>query len=264
MNFSFNFLKTTLTSVVVALVCSVSFSTFAESPAKSEEGVIKDRSDAPVSTSELQKKLMGKLGVLVKEVNETPMKGLYEAVVGDEILYTDENVDFIVMGQLFDAKTQRNLTAETKERLNRINFTDLPLEDAIKTVNGNGKREIAVFSDPYCGFCKKLETSLKEMKDVTIYTFLYPVIRPDSRLLSENIWCSKDRSAAWQAQMIGGVAPAQKDPSCDTSALDRNINLGNRLQVTGTPTIFVPSGQRAPGAVGIEYLENMLAQQPAH
>lgn len=94
---------------------------------------------------------------------------------------------------------------------------------------------------------------------MTIYTFLYPVIRANSREQSEAIWCAKDRGAAWRAQMIEGKSAAPKDPKCDTSALDRNIDLGGRLQVTGTPTVFVPNGQRAPGAVSLEYLEKMLA-----
>lgn len=109
-------------------------------------------------------------------------------------MYSDATADHIIVGQLFETKTQRNLTAETKDRLSRIDFTKLPLADAIKIVNGTGARQIAVFSDPNCSFCRKLEASLKEMKDVTIYTFLYPVIRPSSLAESQNIWCAKDKA----------------------------------------------------------------------
>lgn len=219
-------------------------------------------SEEPFTLEGLRKKLIGRLGTNVSEVSETAFPGLYEAIVGPDILYTDKNADFLIMGQLFDTKTQRNLTAETKDRLNKIDFSALPLDDAIKVVQGNGSRRIAVFSDPYCTYCKKLEATLKDMNDVTIYTFLYPVIRANSREQSEAIWCAKDRGAAWRAQMIEGKSAAPKDPKCDTSALDRNIDLGGRLQVTGTPTVFVPNGQRAPGAVSLEYLEKMLAVEP--
>ena len=185
----------------------------------------------------LKKTLQGKLGIPVESVSVTPVKGVYEVVAQNEIMYSDATADHIIVGQLFETKTQRNLTAETKDR-----------------------RQIAVFSDPNCSFCRKLEASLKEMKDVTIYTFLYPVIRPSSLAESQNIWCAKDKGAAWRARMLDGVQAPAKSANCDVSAIERNIALGSKLGVTGTPTVFVPSGQRAPGAVSIEYLENMLAK----
>lgn len=208
----------------------------------------------------LKKTLQGKLGIPVDSVSVTPVKGVYEVVAQNEIMYSDATADHIIVGQLFETKTQRNLTAETKDRLSRIDFAKLPLADAIKIVNGTGARQIAVFSDPNCSFCRKLEASLKEMKDVTIYTFLYPVIRPSSLAESQNIWCAKDKGAAWRARMLDGVQAPAKSANCDVSAIERNIALGSKLGVTGTPTVFVPSGQRAPGAVSIEYLENLLAK----
>lgn len=208
----------------------------------------------------LKKTLQGKLGIPVESVSVTPVKGVYEVVAQNEIMYSDATADHIIVGQLFETKTQRNLTAETKDRLSRIDFAKLPLADAIKIVNGTGARQIAVFSDPNCSFCRKLEASLKEMKDVTIYTFLYPVIRPSSLAESQNIWCAKDKGAAWRARMLDGVQAPAKSANCDVSAIERNIALGSKLGVTGTPTVFVPSGQRAPGAVSIEYLENLLAK----
>ena len=120
----------------------------------------------------LKKTLQGKLGIPVDSVSVTPVKGVYEVVAQNEIMYSDATADHIIVGQLFETKTQRNLTAETKDRLSRIDFAKLPLADAIKIVNGTGARQIAVFSDPNCSFCRKLEASLKEMKDVTIYTVL--------------------------------------------------------------------------------------------
>ncbi len=204
--------------------------------------------------------LMQKLGLKVSEVNPTPISGLFEAVVQGEIVYVDEFANHLIMGQMFDTASQRNLTEEARERLNKIDFASLPFKDAIKTVNGNGQRTIAVFSDPNCGFCKRLEASLKDMKDVTIYTFLYPVITPSSKEVSANVWCSKDPSTTWKALMIDGKPVSQRVQDCDISSLDRNIELGRKLNVSGTPTVFVSSGHRAPGAIGPEYLEKMLSQ----
>lgn len=203
-------------------------------------------------------KLMTRVGARANTVKPAPIPGLYEAVIGNDIIYVDKDVDHIVMGQIFDTKTRKNLTQEAQEALKRIDFASLPLKDAIKTVNGDGSRTIAVFSDPNCGFCKKLESNLKDMKNVTIYTFLYPVITPTSKDISADIWCSKNPSEVWRKVMIEGKLPAKRSESCDTSALDRNVELGTSLMIDGTPTVFVPSGSRAPGAATIEHLEKML------
>lgn len=203
-------------------------------------------------------KLMTRVGARANAVKKAPIPGLYEAVIGNDIIYVDKDVDHIIMGQIFDTKTRQNLTQEAQEALKRIDFSALPLKDAIKTVNGDGSRTIAVFSDPNCGFCKKLEANLRDMKNVTIYTFLYPVITPTSKDISADIWCAKDPSDAWRKIMLEGKMPAKRSESCDISALDRNVDLGTRLLIDGTPTVFVPSGSRAPGAATVEHLEKML------
>jgi thiol:disulfide interchange protein DsbC len=184
-------------------------------------------------------------GVKVESVAKTPYSGLYEVVVGDEIIYTDEKVSFIFTGNIIDANTRRNLTEERQQKLLTIKFDELPLDQAIKTVRGNGKRVMVIFADPRCGFCRQFEQSLYKLTDVTIYTMLYPVIAPDSAEISRNIWCSKDPSRAWLDVMLKDVFPASK--SC-TTPLDKNLALGKRLRVSGTPTTFLPDGQRIVGA----------------
>lgn len=253
-------------ALCASILCCAPFSLCAQTaPDAAEKVTAPAAPEAHAQTEQqicetLKKRLQGKLGLPVDSVTPTPMKGVYEAVAQGEILYTDAQADHILVGQLFETATQKNLTAETKDRLNRIDFSTLPLQDAIKTVKGNGSRVIAVFSDPNCSFCKKLEVSLKDMKDVTIYTFLYPVIRPSSKAESKKIWCAKDRASAWHSVMVEGKPAPEADPQCDASALERNIALGSRLGVTGTPTVFAPTGQRAPGAVSLEYLEKMLSE----
>jgi thiol:disulfide interchange protein DsbC len=184
-------------------------------------------------------------GVKVESVAKTPYSGLYEVVIGDEIIYTDDKVSFIFTGNIIDAKTRRNLTEERQQKLLTIKFEELPLDQAIKTVRGNGKRVMVIFADPRCGFCRQFEQNLYKLTDVTIYTMLYPVIAPDSAEISRNIWCSTDPSRAWLDVMLKDQFPASK--SC-TTPLDKNLALGKRLRVSGTPTTFLPNGQRIVGA----------------
>lgn len=182
-------------------------------------------------------------------ISKTPMPGVYEVVVGDHILYTDENATyFITEGNLWDVKEQRNLTAERKDELERIDFTSLPLELAIKDVRGNGSRKVAVFSDPDCPFCKRLEKeSLRDLDDVTIYTFLFPLpMHPDAPAKSKVIWCSPDKTKAWQNWMVKGFLP-QSGGNC-TAPLEKISSLAKRLGVDSTPILFFTDGSRLRGA----------------
>ncbi len=210
----------------------------------------------------IRKNAQARLGSVVKKVQPSPIKGLYEVVIGNEVIYTDETADHVIMGEMFHTLTRENLTEATRNLLLQIDFDkDLPFEDAIKTVYGDGSRKIAVFSDPNCSFCKKLETNLKDLKDVTIYTFLYPVITPTSKEASANIWCAADNSTVWRDHMVDGKAVPTRDAKCDISVLDRNISLGRKLNVTGTPVVFFENGSRTPGAASLEYIERHMQPQ---
>lgn len=255
-------MKKTLSFMVASMMLCGSVA-LAQTPALSSADQVTTQAQPQVENQDsvidqIRIKLMTRVGARANTVKPAPISGLYEAAIGNDIIYVDKDVDHVIMGQIFDTKTRKNLTQEAQEALKRIDFSALPLKDAIKTVNGNGSRTIAVFSDPNCGFCKKLEANLKDMKDVTIYTFLYPVITPTSKDISADIWCSKNPSEAWRKVMLEGKMPAKRSASCDTSALDRNVELGTGLLIDGTPTVFVPSGSRAPGAATIEHLEKML------
>ena len=191
-------------------------------------------------------------GVKVSSVTKTPYPGLYEVVVGDDtIIYVDEKATYVLMPSdsgvaLVDMKSGRNLTEEKRQKLLTINFGDLPLDAAIKTVHGNGRRVFATFEDPNCPYCKRLWQEMAKLDDVTIYTFLYPILSPDSRAKAKAIWCSKDRSRAWVDHMLNASMPAP-GPDC-TNPIEKNIALGQRLRVTGTPTMFFTNGQRLVGA----------------
>jgi thiol:disulfide interchange protein DsbC len=193
----------------------------------------------------------------IDEVNKTPMPGLFEVRVGTNLYYTDAEGNFLVLGQLIDTRAQRNLTEERQDKLLAIDFSALPLKDAFTIVRGNGKRKIALFEDPNCGYCKKFERDLQKVDNVTVYMFLYPILGPDSIDKSRNIWCAREKGKAWQDWMVRDQAvPAA---TCDTEALARNIEFGRKYKITGTPTLVFSDGTRVPGAIGAPQIEKMLA-----
>lgn len=193
----------------------------------------------------------------VDEVRPTPMKGLYEVRIGTDVFYTDARGDYVIQGELVDTKARRNLTEDRINKLTAIDFATLPLQDAFTIVRGDGKRKLAVFEDPNCGYCKRFEKELQSVDNVTVYMFLYPILSPDSAEKSRNIWCAKDRAAAWQDHMLRDKTPAAA--SCDTAALQRNLAFGRKYKITGTPTLIFTNGQRVPGAIGAADVEKRLA-----
>ena len=198
----------------------------------------------------------------IDEVTKTPM-GLYEVRVGNDIYYADENGDYMIDGQLVETKSRTNLTQARVDKLTAIDFASLPLKDALMWKQGTGARKIAVFADPNCGYCKRFERDLQQVKDVTVYTFLYPILGPDSQEKGRNIWCAKDGAKVWLSWMLEGNVPARAMGSCDTSALERNTAMGMKYKITGTPTVLFEDGKRIPGALGLEKLEKQLVASSA-
>ena len=197
-------------------------------------------------------------GAKIESIKETPYGGMYELRVGSDILYTDKKGEYLFIGQVYEAKTTRNLTRERIDELNKIKFSDLPLNMALKQVKGDGKRVIAVFEDPNCGYCKRLrQTTLKDLDNVTIYTFMYNILSPDSFEKSKNIWCAPNRIQAWDDWMINGKVPAAAPANCETPN-DKVVELGHKLNIQGTPAIFFTDGTRIPGAVDLKTLEAKL------
>lgn len=196
-------------------------------------------------------------GAKIDSVKKAGVLGLYEVIVGGEIAYVDEKAGYIFFGNIVDVKARKDLTEERKLKLAQIKFSDLPLDLAIKQVKGNGKRIIASFEDPNCGYCKKLAKELVNLTDVTIYTFLYPILSPDSLEKSKNIWCAADKPKAWNDWMINGTAPGAA--KCDASAVEKSVALGQKLNIRGTPTIFFTDGNRVPGYMPVAQLEKAIA-----
>jgi thiol:disulfide interchange protein DsbC len=195
----------------------------------------------------------------VQSVTKSGYLGLYEVYADGQVLYTDEKLTTIIAGTLIDGKTMRNVTAERMQKLTAIKFSELPLDYAVKQVRGDGKRIMATFEDPNCGYCKKLARDLAKIDNVTLYTFLMPILAPDSVDKSNQIWCSADRAKVWNEWMQEGKVPTGKG-DCDTTAVQKNVELGRKLAITGTPTLFFTDGERIPGAVPLAQIEKKLDQ----
>jgi thiol:disulfide interchange protein DsbC len=194
----------------------------------------------------------------IDEVSKTPIPGLYELRVGTEILYTDEHGDHVIEGHLIETKTRADLTTARIDKLTAIDFASLPLKDAIVWKQGTGARKLVVFADPNCGYCKKFEKEMQQVKDVTVYTFLYPILGGDSPDKSRDIWCAKDNGAVWRDWMIRGTAPARSLGQCDTAALQRNVTMAKKFRINGTPALVFEDGKRIPGAMAPEQVEKQL------
>jgi thiol:disulfide interchange protein DsbC len=193
----------------------------------------------------------------VESIAKTPFDGLYEVVLGGRILYTDEKVSYIFIGSLLDTRGtgERDLTRERGAQLAAQTLRKAT-DQAIKRVRGNGKRVIYTFEDPNCGYCKQLQKELTKVNDVTVYTFLMPILSQDSVEKSRAIWCAKDRGKAWDDVMLRGATPPG-EAKCETP-LEKNLALAQRFRINGTPAIFLADGRMLGGYVPADELEQAM------
>ena len=192
----------------------------------------------------------------ISGVRSTPY-GLYEIQLGMDLVYTDEKVTFVLDGTLIDAKTRRDITRERQDALAQMPFDQLPFDLSFKQVRGDGSRKLAIFEDPNCGYCKQLRQSIEGIDNLTIYTFPYPILSPDSTQKVRNVWCATDRAAVWDAWMLKGKVPPSAD--CEVP-IDQMVALGQKLMVRGTPGLFFADGSRVGGAIPKEDIEKRLQQ----
>ena len=206
----------------------------------------------------------------VEGVQPAPLAGLFEIRIqsqeGPQIIYSDAQANFfVVQGSLIDAKSGRNLTEERLRKLTAIQFNSLPLDLAVKIQRGGGKRVLAMFTDPYCPYCRKFEQTLLQMDDITVYVFMFPVIRPEYADHSRAVWCSRDRAKAWlDLAAAERVVVPEAAPTCP-NPVDKVLELGRSLRVTGTPTLFFADGERASGGIELSAIRAKLdevAKQP--
>lgn len=190
-------------------------------------------------------------------VRQADVAGLYEVVMGRNVAFTDKSGRFFVFGHLFDMKEQKDLTAERLNEIGRVDFGKLPLRDAITVVRGDGTRKLAVFSDPECPYCKRLDGELAKLDNVTIHTFLYPLegLHPDAKGKAERIWCARNPAKAWDDFMASGKLP--ESAKCETP-VERNVKLGGAMGINGTPTLIFENGSLVAGALSAAELEKRL------
>jgi len=211
----------------------------------------------------IRKNLAERLPTLPKidEIRATPIAGVFEVRFGGtEIIYTDATGDHVFAGAaLIETKTRTDLTEARINKLLEIDFDKLPIKDAVVFKQGTGTRKMAVFVDPNCGYCKRFERDIAGMKDITIYTFLVPILGADSATKSRDIWCAKDAPRAWRAWMLDNVVPPKTAAACDSAAIERNLEFSKRNRINGTPVTLLEDGSRKVGAVPVDALEKLLA-----
>jgi thiol:disulfide interchange protein DsbC len=208
----------------------------------------------------VKKRIQAHLGdqVKVESVTKTPYAELFEVVTDGDIVYTDAAAKYLVTGHITDTRTYRDYTEMRLEQISKASFSDLPLHLAMKQTKGNGKRIIAVFEDPNCGYCKQFRHTLQEVDNVTIYTFMYNMLSEDSVIKSKNIWCAAERGNAWDDWMLRGKIPPSAPASC-VAPNEQVLKLGKKMRVTGTPTTIFNDGSRVAGALDKAVLEQKLA-----
>ena len=202
-------------------------------------------------------------GVSIGNISKTPYFGLYEVQFDEQIVYTDVKVTYVLVGSIYDAATKKNLTEAKQREYSRVSFDSLPLDLAFKRVKGNGARKLAIFSDPDCPYCKRLEEELRSIDNVTIYTFLYPIdqLHPDAARKAKIIWCALDPVKAWDQFFESGALP-KNNGDCDNPIAATNA-LGQKLRVTATPTLVFADGSVIPGALPAPRLEAEIVQGEA-
>jgi thiol:disulfide interchange protein DsbC len=215
--------------------------------------------------AELRRTLEPKLGVQIDGIEPGPVPGLYEvryrSPQGVQVIYVDATGSYVIQGKIYDLRAERDLTEERLRKLNAIRFESLPLDLAVKIQRGNGKRVLAMFSDPYCPACRQFERALAQVDNVTIYVFMYPVIRPENTDHSRMVWCSADRAKAW---LELAAAPKPKVPNAPANCgdpVDKVLKLGRSLAVNSTPTLVLANGERVSGGLSPEDLKELLDQR---
>lgn len=202
---------------------------------------------AAAAEADVRKALESRMGSL-ESLNRSPIPGLWEASVDGQVFYVDDKGEYLLSGNLIEIKSGKNLTSLRQ-------FNALPLNLALKQVRGSGKHVLVTFEDPNCGFCKKLARELQSVKDVTVYTFLFPILGEDSMQKAQAIWCAADRAAAWNNWVLDGKPPVARNGKCDLSGLEKSIELGRKLRVNGTPALFFTTGERVGGYIPASEIE---------
>ena len=200
----------------------------------------------------------------IDEITKSPIPGLWELRLGSQVIYSDAQGSFVIEGEIIDTARHVNLTQDRVDALTAFDFSKLPLQDAVVWQQGTGARKLVVFADPNCGYCKKLERDLNNVRDLTVFTFMIPILGGDSPQKARDIWCAKDSGKVWRRWMIDGTPPPAAPAQCDTAALSRNIALGQKHAINGTPSLVFENSERVPGILSAQDLEKKLTTLARH
>ncbi len=212
----------------------------------------------------IRKVLANKIGsdAVIEGVQAGPTPWLWEVRLrtpdGVQLVYTDANASYLIQGTIHDLRNDRNLTEDRLRRLNAVKFESLPLDQAVKVQRGDGHRVLVMFSDPYCPYCQQFEKNLQQVDNISIYVFMYPVIRPQAADHSKAVWCSPDRAKAWIDLALDHRPPAAQ-PTCD-NPVQKNLALGRSLGINSTPTLILANGERVAGGLPAADLQDLLDQ----
>jgi thiol:disulfide interchange protein DsbC len=215
-------------------------------------------------TASLKKQFEQKFpGAKIGSVNRTPYFGLFELQLDDQLVYTDLKTTYVFVGNIYEASTKRNMTEARQRQMNRVPVANLPMQLAFKRVKGNGARQLVVFSDADCPFCARLEQELKNVDNVTIWTFLFPIdqLHPDAARKSKIIWCSADKVKSWDEFFASGKLPDNAG-ECQ-NPVDATQALGASLKINATPTLIFADGSVVPGAIPAAQMEAEFQQADA-
>lgn len=244
--------------IIGLFVAASALPSAAQTPPDAAQSSLLPASAPHTAYPEIEKRLRVAVpDVPIDTIKPSEIKGLYAVTSGHSVIYTDEGAKYVISGHIFEAANKHDVTADMLANLNRVDPAALPLADSFTEKFGNGSRQLYVFSDPDCPFCKKLEHEIPKLKDVTVHIFLYPLValHPNARSMAVDIWCSKDPAQAWHDKMLEDTIPATL--SCDTP-IDRNLALAQQLGVNATPTLIFPDGRMMAGAMSAEKIDEML------
>lgn len=256
-------------ALLIAMICALSSSVSAQWAAgrgserneRSGERPNERNSESNNTTTEtqIQRALQERFGprAQIEQVRKTAYFGLYEFRIGSQLGYTDEKLSYIMIGDVLDGKSLKNLSEARLNELNRIPFDKLPLQLALKTVRGNGKRKLAIFEDPNCGYCKLFQKEIRALDNITIYSFVYAILGADSVNKSRQILCSANPTNSWQDWMLYGRMPTDNKGDCK-NALEQIAKFGEQHYISSTPTLFFANGERVTGMMEVERLEQVF------
>lgn len=197
-------------------------------------------------------------GARATNIAPSPIPGLFEALVGTHLLYVTPDGKKLIDGQVIDLTSKTDLTAKRLETLLAILPESLPA-GVISRKQGSGRRHITVFADPQCGYCRQLEKTLDDVRDITVNTVIIPVLGDPSKDLARRILCAADPGKAWRDHMSGVSEPAANSECAAAEPhIKENLQFASTHGIAATPTIIMPDGTRIQGARGAAELSQRL------